>query len=128
MKTQAEHARSGRTTPAMEAVAAVERVPATVVMAELASGRAVLPFNPAHRGLEPAIAGIAFRTKVNANIGRSGGASGDGCELGKLRAALRAKADFIMDLSVGPRLAGLRRRMLAACPKPFGTVPIYEAI
>ena len=128
MKTQAEHARIGRTTPAMEAVAAEERVPATVVMAELAAGRAVLPFNPAHRNLEPAIAGIAFRTKVNANIGRSGGASGDGCELGKLRTALRAKADFIMDLSVGPRLAGLRRRMLAACPKPFGTVPIYEAI
>lgn len=112
----------------MEAAAADERVSVSVILAELAAGRAVLPFNPAHLGLEPAIVGSAFRTKVNANIGRSGSASGDGCELGKLRAALRAKADFVMDLSVGTRLAALRRRMLAACPKPFGTVPIYEAI
>lgn len=128
MKTQVEHARSGRATPAMEAVAVAECVPIEIVLTELASGRAVLPLNPAHRSLEPAIVGVAFRTKVNANIGRSGDVSDDGCELGKLRVAMRAKADFVMDLSVGPGLAGLRRRMLAACPRPFGTVPIYEAI
>jgi phosphomethylpyrimidine synthase len=128
MQTQLELARAGSVTPAMQAVARAERLSVESVVAELAAGRAVLPANPAHTCLVPRIVGRLFRTKVNANIGRSAANSDDETELAKLQTALAAGADCVMDLSVGLDLALLRKAMLAQCPAPFGTVPIYEAI
>ncbi len=128
MSTLWECARAGQLTPAMEAAARAERVPAETVCSEIAAGRAVLPANPAHCNLRAAVVGRAFRTKVNANLGRSAEQSDPAAELDKLGVALAAGADCVMDLSVGPELAGLRRALLAACPVPFGTVPIYEAV
>jgi phosphomethylpyrimidine synthase len=125
--TQLLKARDGEPTPAMQAAAAAEGCDASLVVSELASGRAVLPANPAHTSLAPLVVGREFRTKVNANIGRSPERSSLEEELAKLRVALDAGADFVMDLSVGPDLAELRAAMLAACPAPFGTVPMYEA-
>ncbi len=126
--TQAALARAGRITQAMRAAARAEHCEPEQVRHELANGRAVLPANPAHKGLAPIVAGRFFTTKVNANLGRSTEHSTNTREIAKLKAALAAGADFIMDLSVGPGLGLLRRRMLAACPAPFGTVPIYEAL
>ncbi len=128
MKTQCEFARAGIVTPAMTAAAAAEGAAADQLRVELAAGRAVLPANPAHAMLRPLAVGRAFRTKVNANIGRSTEQSDAAAERCKLEAALAAGADCVMDLSVGPDLASLRCSLLAACPVPFGTVPIYEAL
>lgn len=128
MNTQFDDARAGRISPAMKAAAAHENQPPAKVRAEIAAGRAVLPANPSHKNLRPAVVGRAFRTKVNANIGLSTEQSDCPRELRKLAIALEAGADFAMDLSVGPNLAELRLSMLAACPVPFGTVPIYEAV
>ena len=128
MTTQLIEARKGIITPVMETIARFERVSATRVRDEIASGRAVLPANPAHPMTRPAIAGRAFRTKVNANLGRSTERSAEGEELRKLDIALKAGADFVMDLSVGTDLAAIRAGMLKASPVPLGTVPLYEAI
>lgn len=128
MTTQLIEARKGTITPLMETVARLEQVPATLVRDEIASGKAVLPANPAHPMSRPAIAGRAFRTKVNANLGRSTERSAQGEELLKLDVALKAGADFVMDLSVGTDLAAIRSGMLKASPVPLGTVPLYEAI
>jgi len=128
MNTQLEEARAGRITPAMKAAAAAENRRPENIRAEIALGRAVLPVNPNHKNLRPAVVGRDFRTKVNANIGLSTERSNCPRELRKLSIALDAGADYIMDLSVGKNLAGLRKSMLAACPAPFGTVPIYEAV
>ncbi|MFN2351257.1 MAG: phosphomethylpyrimidine synthase ThiC [Kiritimatiellia bacterium] len=126
--TQLEKARAGRTTAAMRAAAAAENISPDHLRKLLATGQAVLPCNPAHRGLTPLVVGRDFKTKINANIGRSAGRSDTARELRKLRAALAAGADCVMDLSVGANLGALRRRLLAACPRPFGTVPVYEAV
>jgi phosphomethylpyrimidine synthase len=128
MNTQLGHARRGVVTAAMEQAAEAEGVCARQVLDELAGGRAVLPCNPAHAGLRPLAVGRAFRTRVNANIGRSTESSSPAQEMLKLGVALRAGADTVMDLSVGDGLAELRRSMLAGCPAPLGTVPIYEAM
>jgi phosphomethylpyrimidine synthase len=128
MTTQLIAARKGIITEIMETVARFEGVPATLVRDEIASGRAVLPANPAHPMAKPAIAGRAFRTKVNANLGRSTERSESGEELCKLGIALKAGADFVMDLSVGDDLPAIRQGMLKASPVPLGTVPMYEAI
>ncbi|MBM4149007.1 MAG: phosphomethylpyrimidine synthase ThiC [Lentisphaerae bacterium] len=127
MKTQYCHAIEGTVTPAMKSASARESVSAETVMSALATGEAVLPCNPAHVRLEPVVAGRLFRTKVNANIGRSAYCSSTGEELLKLLTAVSAGADFVMDLSVGSDLGDIRRSLLAECPLPFGTVPIYEA-
>ncbi|MDI6774377.1 MAG: phosphomethylpyrimidine synthase ThiC [Verrucomicrobiota bacterium] len=127
MPTQLEQARQGRVTPVMETVAGAERVSAETVRAETAAGRAVLFANPRHCVSRPAVVGRAFRAKVNANIGRSPERSSVEEEMEKMLVALAAGADAVMDLSVGPDLASLRRTLLAACPVPLGTVPIYEA-
>jgi phosphomethylpyrimidine synthase len=45
-----------------------------------------------------------------------------------MQAALAAGTDTIMDLSTGGNLDDIRCELLAQCPVPFGTVPIYEMI
>ena len=112
----------------MAAAAAAECVSPELVRSELAAGRAVLPANPVHVSMRPTVVGRAFRTKVNANIGRSTERSGPSEEQRKLRTALDAGADFVMDLSVGEDLASMRLGLTAACPAGVGTVPIYEAL
>jgi len=128
MKTQHQSACSGEITAAMRSAAAAERMQPEQVRFALAGGEAVLPCNPSHKGINPAVVGRAFRTKVNANIGRSVAMSSAGDECRKLNVAIAAGADFVMDLSVGPGLAELRAALLESCPLPFGTVPVYEAL
>ncbi len=127
--TQLQSARKGIVTAAMRTVAADENVPEEAVRAAVASGEAVIPFNPGHANAQPVGVGRMFSTKVNANLGRSVTHSGRGDELDKLRVALDAGADFVMDLSVGTDdLKAIRQGMLDASPKPLGTVPVYETI
>jgi phosphomethylpyrimidine synthase len=125
--TQYKKALSGEISPAMVAAAQREHVAPEFVRDRLADGTAVLPANPAHRGLQPVVIGRAFTTKVNANIGRSTEKSGTEAELEKLFVAITAGTDALMDLSVGANLDLLRRVLLGQCPVPFGTVPLYEA-
>ena len=129
--TQLEAARKGIITDAMKRVAKDEGLDAETVRAAVASGEAVIPLNPAHRNCMPVGVGRMFTTKINANLGRSVTHSGKGDELEKLKVALDAGADFVMDLSVASsedEIATIRQGMLDASPKPLGTVPIYETI
>jgi len=127
MTTQFAEARKGRTTSAMVSAARSENVRAEEVCRLVGLGHAVIPANPAHSCLIPAVIGRAFRTKINANIGFSGEKSTRRKELEKMKIAICAGADCVMDLSVGKSSATLRKDMLATCPVPFGTVPIYDA-
>ena len=129
--TQLESARKGIVTEAMKTVAAEENVSVETVRSAVAEGIAVIPLNIHHANCRPVGAGRMFTTKINANLGRSATHSGKGDELEKLKVALNAGADFVMDLSVGTsesEIAGIRQGMLDASPKPLGTVPIYETI
>lgn len=127
MSTQLAEARRSRITEQMTGAAEHEHASPDQIRDAIASGRAVLPANHAHTKLKPVVVGRDFRTKVNANIGRSLQTSSRPEELDKLDVALSAGADFVMDLSVGEDVTGIRRSMLEVCPAPLGTVPIYEA-
>lgn len=85
-------------------------------------------FNPRHKGVKPVSIGSGLSTKVNANIGTSADYQNVGEELKKLKVAIEAGADTIMDLSTGGDISAIRKSILAACPLPLGTVPIYQAI
>jgi len=126
--TQLQSAQNGTITEAMRRVAEDEHVTPEQVREAVASGRTVIPLNPAHANAKPVGVGRLFRTKVNANLGRSTTRSGKGDELEKLGIALKAGADFVMDLSVGEDLRSIRQGMLDASPVPLGTVPVYETV
>ena len=127
--TQLEAARSGVVTNAMKTVAADEGVDEETVRAAVASGEAVIPLNIHHANARAVGVGRMFTTKINANLGRSVTHSGKGDELEKLRVALDAGADFVMDLSVGSDdLGAIRQSMLDASSRPLGTVPVYETV
>ena len=126
--TQLEAAKQGIITDAMRIVAADEGLAPEAVMAAVASGEAVIPLNIHHKNCRPVGVGRMFTTKINANLGRSVTHSGKGDELEKLAIALKAGADFVMDLSVGEDIPAIRQGMLDASDRPLGTVPVYETI
>jgi len=126
--TQIEQARAGRATPEMESVARCEDLDPEMIRDEVARGRMVIPANKVHlaKGLVPIGIGIAARTKINANIGKSAVSSNSQCELEKLLVAVRHGADTVMDLSTGDDIDAVRSRLIGAARVPVGTVPIYQ--
>lgn len=130
MTTQLTQARAGTITKAMRQVAESEGLDANLIRDEIAAGRLVIPANTIHlkSNLQPAGIGRALRTKVNANIGTSSVRCSVQAEIEKMEAALAVGADAMMDLSTGGNLDAIRAELLAHCPVPFGTVPIYQVI
>src|SRR2546429_6347695 len=88
----------------------------------------MIPANIHHRNLEPMGIGIAFKCKINANIGNSATSSNIDEELKKLHHAVHYGADTVMDLSTGGKIPEIRKTIIDASPLPPGTGPVYEAI
>ena len=136
--TQIEAARGGRITPAIERVAMREGRSPEEIRDAVAAGRLIIPANRHHLAeryggdsggmLDPVGIGRAVRTKVNANLGTSPDHSCQDEELVKMRMALDFGADAVMDLSTGGDLDEIRSFLIAHCPAPLGTVPMYEMI
>lgn len=126
--TQLESARRGVITREMSLVARHEKMDPEAVRMGVASGRVVIPRNAGRTLKRPCGIGSGLRTKVNANIGTSRDSSGVSYELKKMSAALELGADTVMDLSTGRGIAKTRKAIIARCPVPLGTVPIYEVI
>ncbi len=126
--TQMLQARAGVITPAMKTVAQREQVSPEYITDGVAEGTIVIPANINHRNLRPAGVGRGLRTKVNANIGTSPHFLDIDKELVKLRVALEAGADAVMDLSTGGDIDACRKKIIANCPVCMGTVPVYQAI
>jgi phosphomethylpyrimidine synthase len=126
--SQMHYARQGVITEEMTFVAAREKIEPELVRSEIARGRAIIPANINHKSLEPMGIGIAFKCKINANIGNSAVTSEVQQELDKLHHAVHYGSDTVMDLSTGGDIPTIRKAIIEASPVPVGTVPIYEAI
>ncbi|MDB9822244.1 phosphomethylpyrimidine synthase ThiC [Deltaproteobacteria bacterium] len=126
--TQLAKARAGITTPEMKIVAEKEQVEAVWLMEKIADGRIVIPANVNHKGLEPCGIGEKLLIKVNANIGTSSDRISLKEELAKLKAAIEAGVDTVMDLSTGGDINECRKEILNRSKIPVGTVPIYQAV
>ncbi|MCX5680216.1 MAG: phosphomethylpyrimidine synthase ThiC [Candidatus Omnitrophica bacterium] len=126
--TQLENARSGRITPEARRIARDENISPENIRKRIAQGSIVLPKNRMRRLLKPCGVGKGLRTKVNANIGTSKNSSDIAYEIKKMRAAIEAGADAMMDLSTGAKVPKTRRAIIKKCPVPLGTVPIYETV
>jgi len=128
MTTQRQAALKGNVTPQMNEIAKDEGRSPEEIRAGVAQGVIAIPFNPLHKNCKPIGIGRGLRTKVNANIGTSADYPNVEDELKKLKASLAAKTDTVMDLSTGGDISAIRKAILAACPWPLGTVPIYQAM
>ncbi len=125
--TQLEIARRGELSPEMVAAAQEEHVEPELLREGIAAGTIVLPVNSNRRCPRPAAIGPGLRIKVNANIGSATDDPSFEAVLARLRVALDAGADAVMDLSSAGDLDASRRAVLAQSPVSVGTVPIYQA-
>lgn len=117
----------GRIPDWLDEVARDEPLSIEELIGGIISGHVVVPRNRLRQMSAPRGVGKGLRTKVNANIGTSADISVVDEEIEKLRVACEAGADAIMDLSTGGDIPAIRRCLIAECPVPFGTVPIYQA-
>ncbi len=125
MATQLDYAKQGIVTEEMKQAVADEPLTAEELRERIALGHAVLPKNVNHSFPILRAIGRGLKTKVNANLGSSGECCLMELEDAKLQAALRARADSIMDLSTGGNLGGLRQYFLEKSTVMVGAVPIY---
>jgi phosphomethylpyrimidine synthase len=111
----------------MKAVARAEGVSAELIMEGVASGTIVITRNRMHATIAPLGIGKGLRTKINANIGTSKDQMSVPDEIEKLKAAVAAGADAVMDLSTGGPIIEIRKEILKQSTVAIGTVPIYQA-
>ena len=122
--SQMHYARQGVITEEMAFVAGREKIEPELVRGEIARGRAIIPANIHHKLLEPMGIGVAFKCKINSNIGNSATTSNIGEELKKLHHSVHYGADTVMDLSTGGDIPTIRKAIIEASPVPIGTVPM----
>jgi len=125
--TQISEARKGIITPQMAQVAKDEARDPELIRDRVASGRIVIPCNKKRAHNRLCGIGKGLSTKVNANLGTSPDCVDVGLEVEKVKVAVDAGADTVMDLSTGGDLSATLRAVLDASEVIVGTVPIYEA-
>jgi len=128
MPTQLEYALRKETTRQMCQVAKREFFGVDALREGIADGKVVIPANVNHRHLVPIGIGNGLRTKVNANIGTSPVRADLKAELRKLKVAIDAGADAVMDLSLAGDLDTIRAAIIEKSTVPVGTVPLYQAL
>ncbi len=125
--TQLAQAKRAIITEEMRQVAEDEHLEPEVIAEGVAKGSIVIPKN-INRKFNPRGIGKGLKTKVNANFGTSEVHNLMEEELEKLKAAIEAKADSVMDLSTGGDLDAIRQEILKHSPLMVGTVPIYQVM
>jgi phosphomethylpyrimidine synthase len=108
----------------MHHVAQVEKIDPELLRIGVADGTIVIPLNKRHTKISPVGIGKGLSIKVNANFGTSGDQADLEEELSKLRAAIDAKADTIMDLSTGGDITEVRRAIMkrSSVPEPCRSI------
>jgi len=124
--TLLEKARRGELTSEIESVARKEDVKPDELLEKISKGRVIIPKNINRRPIISCGIGEGLSTKVNANIGTSSEHIDLAEELLKIKAAISAGADSIMDLSTGGDVEEALRQALETSDVIVGTVPIYQ--
>lgn len=112
MQTQMQKARNNIITNEMKIVATQENIPVEIIRARVAEGTIAICANINHKNLIPRGVGKGLTTKVNANIGTSSSYPDPEPELAKLKAAIDAGTDAVMDLSTGDNINQSRRSII----------------
>ena len=119
-------AKAGIITEEMRIVAKQEGVTEEFVRRGIAGGHITIPVSP-YRQVKICGIGEGLRTKVNASIGTSTDIVNIPMEIEKAKAAERAGADTLMELSTGGDFVDIRRQIIANTSLSVGSVPLYQA-
>jgi len=125
---QIEKAKKGVVSREVRKVSKSEGLEPRDVAKNVSEGKVVILANRKRKNVVPLGVGGGLRTKVNANIGTSIERASIKEEIKKLKVALEAGADTVMDLSTGGDIDRVRKEILNSCSIPVGTVPIYQAV
>ena len=109
--TQLDKARNFEITEEVEYVASQEPIGLKDLRKGIAEGTIVIPASKLHKRLKPIGIGKGLKTKVNANIGSSESKASIDYELSKLKIAIEAGADAVMDLSTGGNINRIRKKI-----------------
>lgn len=126
--TQFQRALKGDITAEMKQVALDDGMSPESVREGVAAGEIVILRSTGRRNITPVGIGSGLKTKVSASVGLHGRDSDMQVELAKIEAAVKAGTDAIMDLSVSGGMDAMRRKALAVCRRPVGTLPLYQAL
>ncbi len=128
--TQLEKAINGKITREMKLVAKKESISRETVRKKIAKGELVIPANKNHlkKGLKAIGIGSMLSTKINTNLGTSHLMNDEKCEIEKLKIAVKYGTDTAMDLSTGPGIDSMRKKIIRKSSIPIGTVPIYQVL
>jgi len=126
--TQIDKARAGKLTQLMRTVARTENRKPEFIRDGIRDGAIVIAANSCHKKRLPFAIGAGLRVKVNTNIGTSPDLISLKMELEKLRVAIRAGTDAVMDLSIGGNVKNIRQHILNECPVALGTVPMQSRV
>jgi phosphomethylpyrimidine synthase len=111
----------------LKQIGADERVALELLRDRVMKGTIVVPYNSRRPCRIKGVGiGAGLRTKVNANLGGSPDRADLATELTKLKVAIEAGADTVMDLSVCENLDEIRAAVIEHSTVPVGTVPVYE--
>lgn len=119
-------AKAGIITEEMRIVAKQEGVTEEFVRRGIAGGHITIPVSP-YRQVKICGIGEGLRTKVNASIGTSTDIVNIPMEIEKAKAAERAGADTLMELSTGGDFVDIRKQIIANTSLSVGSVPLYQA-
>jgi phosphomethylpyrimidine synthase len=128
MTLQARLAARGKLSEEMRIVAKDEGLTPNQVRQGVARGSIVILKSSAHEEAHPAAVGQGLRVKCNVNVGTSPDLCDLSLELEKVKVAVKHGTDTLMDLSLHGNLDEIRRALIKATDKPFGSVPVYQAI
>jgi 5-hydroxybenzimidazole synthase len=126
--TQLSSALKGLVTPEMQQVATQEGVTPEYIRQGVAEGTILIPRNIGRQNITPTGIGKGLKTKVSASVGMYGSDASIAGEVAKIKAAVNAGTDSIMDLSVSGDIDAMRKESLAATSTPLGTLPYYQAV
>lgn len=121
-----EKAKKGIITEEIKIAASYECIDPNELVKDIAQGHTVIPKNKHHNFEHIRAIGKNVFTKVNANIGTSSECSNIEQEIEKLKIAIDAGADSVMDLSTGGDLQKIRDKILHTSTVMVGAVPIYS--
>jgi len=126
-KTLLQQLASGEIPAFVREAASRERMELEALLDDMLAGRTVIPANRLVRKPRPCAVGRGLSVKVNANLGTSLDYPDSRIELEKLKAAVEAGADAVMDLSTGGDLNATRELIVRNSPVSVGSVPVYQA-
>ncbi|MEE4356916.1 MAG: phosphomethylpyrimidine synthase ThiC [Desulfococcaceae bacterium] len=127
MTTLIDDLKQGNIPAFIPKIAEEEGCGSEVLVQNILDGYTVICRNRLH-SFDPIAIGRGTGIKINANIGTAPTQCDFDNEIRKVRIAIDAGADTLMDLSIAGDISGFRRKIMEECNITLGTVPIYEVM